>query len=98
MAAPSKRPQLAPLFEAVIAAADDAVIIAAANGVKVVFVNAAFSRLTGYGIEEIAGQVPRQLRPWFDRIGAAACQRQPGRAELVGCARDGREYCVELTI
>jgi diguanylate cyclase (GGDEF)-like protein/PAS domain S-box-containing protein len=110
MPKPCAAANLAHLFETVITAANDAVVIATAtpakgpNGPKVVFVNPAFSRITGYAFEEIVGRTPRILqgpgtcRETLDRIGAAVRRRQPVRAELLNYAKDGREYWVELNI
>jgi len=103
-------PKFAHLFETVITAANDAIVIAKVtpadgpNSPEIVFVNAAFTRITGYRFEDIVGRTPRVLqgpgtsRETLDRIGAAVRQHQPVRAELLNYAKDGHEYWVELNI
>ena len=110
MRSPPLGRKLAHLLEAVIAAANDAVVIAEATpakapgGPRIVYVNQAFSRITGYAFEEVIGRTPRILqgpgtcRETLDHIGAAVRRRQPVRAELLNYAKDGREYWVELNI
>lgn len=75
-----------------------------ASGPRIVFVNDAFARLTGYSCEEVLGKSPKFLQGMktdsaeLDRIGAALRNAQPVRAELVNYAKDGRELWVELDI
>ena len=51
---------------ALVECAKDAIIITEAQldapGPRIEYVNAAFTRMTGYGIEEIVGQTPRILQ------------------------------------
>lgn len=99
-----------PFFETVIAATNDAVVVAKASPAsgpdsqEIVFANAAFRRMSGYGTEEILGRTPRILqgpgtcRQTLDRIAQAVRARQPVQAELLNYARDGREYWVDINI
>jgi PAS domain S-box-containing protein len=80
------------------------VIITDRNGVMV-WVNQAFTRLTGYSFDEAIGRVPGQLlqgaetnRAEVARIGAALRARQSVAAELVNYAKDGRRYWVGMKI
>ncbi len=97
------------LLDAAVSHLNDAVIITEAEplaepGPRIVFVNEAFERLTGWRREEVLGRSPRLLqgdetsRTELDRIGAALARHQPVRAELVNVRRDGRTYWVEVEI
>ncbi|MBN8890316.1 MAG: hypothetical protein BGP12_13930 [Rhodospirillales bacterium 70-18] len=89
--------------------ASDAVLITEAApldepGPRIVYANAAFSRATGYGLDEVLGRSPRLLQgPGTDRAAVAALgerlrRLQPARVELLNYAKDGTEYWVELDI
>ncbi|MES2937762.1 MAG: PAS domain S-box protein [Pseudomonadota bacterium] len=73
-------------------------------GPRIVFVNEAFERLTGYSAREAIGQTPRMLqgpdtdRATLDRIRAALAQGLPVREELVNHTKQGRPFWVELDI
>ena len=87
----------------------DAILITEAEpvdlpGPRIVFVNPAFERMTGYAAHEVIGQTPRILQgPRTDR---AALQRirealkawRPVREEMVNYRKDGSEFTVELSI
>ncbi len=86
------------------AAAEAGSPAAASREQRIVFVNQAFERRTGYRRDEVLGRSPRLLqgprtqRAALDRIGAALAQRQPVRCELVNYTKDGDAYWVELDI
>lgn len=97
------------LLETCIGRLNDMVVITEAEpidepGPRIVFVNDAFIRHTGYSREEVLGKSPRILqgpktdRAELDRIGEALKTWQPVRAELVNYAKDGREFWLELDI
>ncbi|OOG43892.1 hypothetical protein B0B52_08240 [Polaromonas sp. A23] len=97
------------LLETAIARLNDIVLITAAepideSGPRIVFVNDAFERRTGYRREEVLGQSPRLLqgpdtqRAELDRIGAALRSWQPVRAELINYTKSGQAFWVELDI
>ncbi|MES2508378.1 MAG: PAS domain S-box protein [Pseudomonadota bacterium] len=97
------------MLENAIARLNDIVLITEAEpvdepGPRIVFVNDAFVRYTGYSREEIIGKSPRILqgpktqRAELDRIRQALVAWQPVRAELINYTREGREFWVELEI
>lgn len=97
------------LLETCIGRLNDMVVITEAEpidvpGPRIVFVNDAFVRHTGYSREEVLGKSPRILqgpktdRAELDRIREALKTWQPVRAELVNYAKDGREFWLELDI
>jgi diguanylate cyclase (GGDEF)-like protein/PAS domain S-box-containing protein len=92
-----------------IAHLNDIVLITEAEptmmpGPRIVFVNEAFERQTGYTGAEVIGQTPRLLqgpltdRAELDRVGAALLAWQPVHAELLNYRKDGSPYWVELDI
>jgi len=73
-------------------------------GPRIVFVNAAFERLTGWRREEIIGRSPRVLNgprtssDQTDRLDAARRRCEPLHCELVNYTREGAEYWVEIDL
>jgi PAS domain S-box-containing protein len=73
-------------------------------GPRIVFVNEAFERLTGYTAQEAIGNTPRMLqgpktdRAALARIREALSRGLPVREELVNYAKDGREFWLDLDI
>jgi len=71
-------------------------------GLRVLFVNPAFERITGYRASEVLGRSPRFLqgpetsRQEIERIEAALHARKPVRAELLNYKKDGASFWVEL--
>jgi len=105
---PQAHQQLA-LLEASVAHLSDIVLITEADpcdepGPRIVFVNDAFERLTGYRREEVLGKSPRFLqgpltdRDELDRIRAALESRLPVRSELVNYSKAGEPVWIELDI
>jgi diguanylate cyclase (GGDEF)-like protein/PAS domain S-box-containing protein len=97
------------LLQTCISRLNDLVLITEAGpvdapGPRIVFVNDAFERHTGYGRHEVLGQSPRLLqgrltqRAELDRIRAALQQVQPVRAELINYKKNGELFWLELEI
>lgn len=97
------------LLESVLVNSNDAIIITEANpmdepGPRIVYCNAAFTRTTGYTLEEVVGLTPRILqnantsRSELDRIRAAMSRWQPVEVEIINQRRDGSEFWVEVSI
>jgi diguanylate cyclase (GGDEF)-like protein/PAS domain S-box-containing protein len=97
------------LLESVVVNANDAVVITEAEpvsdpGPRILYVNQAFSRMSGYSPEEILGKTPRILQgPKTDRIALAKIrtalqQWQPVQVEVINYCKDGSEFWVELNI
>jgi diguanylate cyclase (GGDEF)-like protein/PAS domain S-box-containing protein len=97
------------MLESVVVNSVDAVVItdaAAGDGQtdRIVYVNAAFTRMTGFSATEAIGRTPRMLqgpgtdRVELDRVGQALRHRRPVSAELTNYRKDGTEFCVELSI
>ena len=96
------------LLAACIANLNDVVMITeperGEQGHRIIFVNEAFTRLTGYSSDEVLGKSPRLLqgpltdRAELDRIAAALASWQPVRAEVVNYRKDRSEFRVEMDI
>jgi diguanylate cyclase (GGDEF)-like protein/PAS domain S-box-containing protein len=97
------------LLESSIARLNDIVIITEAGpfnepGPRIVFVNEAFERRTGYMREEVMGRTPRLLqgegtqRRELDRIRAALEQWQPARVDLINYKKSGEPFWVDLEV
>ena len=97
------------LLATCIANLNDVVLITEAEkrddaGHRIVFVNEAFTRLTGYTREETIGSTPQMLqgpltdRAELDRIKEALRTWQPVRAELVNYRKDGTRFWIEMEI
>lgn len=97
------------LLEGSIARLNDIVIITEAApfrapGPRIVFVNEAFERRTGYTRDEVIGHSPRLLqgpdtqRPQLDRIRAALEQWERVRVDLINYTKAGEPYWVDLDV
>jgi diguanylate cyclase (GGDEF)-like protein/PAS domain S-box-containing protein len=97
------------LLETSISRLNDIVVITEAGsinapGPRIVFVNDAFERHTGYHRHEALGQTPRMLqgrltqRKELARIRTALTESQPVRAELINYKKNGELFWLELDI
>ena len=96
------------LLETAVAQAKEAVLITGAQlespGPEILFVNPAFSEMTGYSQEEVLHKTPRILQgPKSDRamlteLREALSRGEPFSGETVNYRKDGSEYYVEWDI
>ncbi|MFB2923250.1 PAS domain S-box protein [Aerosakkonema funiforme] len=97
------------LLESVVVNANDAIVITEAEpieepGPRILYVNAAFTRMTGYTLQEVVGKTPRILQgPQSDRatlnqLREAIQNWQPGVFELMNYRKDGSQFWVELSL
>jgi len=98
------------LLEAAVSRLNDILVITEAEpidgpeGPRIVYVNDAFERRTGYSREEAIGRTPRILqgprteRAELDRIRGAMEAWQPIRSELINYTKSGEEFWLELDI
>jgi len=104
------RDQQLRLLEAAVSRQNDILLITEAEpidgpgGPKIVYVNKAFERRTGFACEEVIGKTPRILqgpKTQGDELGRIrhALERQESvRAELINYTRSGEEFWLELDI
>jgi diguanylate cyclase (GGDEF)-like protein/PAS domain S-box-containing protein len=97
------------LLQTSVANLNDIVLITEADaldapGPRIVFVNDAFERQTGFRRDEVLGKTPRLLqgpltqRDELDRIRSALNSAQPVRAELINYKKNGEVFWIELDI
>lgn len=98
------------LLESVVINANDAIVITEAESLsaplhpKIVYVNQAFSKITGYSPQEVIGKTPRILqgektdRRILQEIKQSLAKWLPIKTEIINYDKDGREYWVELNI
>lgn len=93
------------LLQTAVEQAGDAIVITEADpdppGPKIIYVNTAFERMTGYVFTEAVGQSPRILqgprteREQLDRLRAALAAGEAWHGQTINYAKGGREYIVE---
>lgn len=96
-------------FEQIVDAAKDVIIVTKADpidppGPEIVYVNQAFTALTGYTPEEVIGKTPRLLQASGTdadskrTIKEALQKHQPVRVTIKNYAKSGREYWLDVSI
>jgi len=93
------------LLEAAVQQATDAIVITTGQleypGPHIVYVNAAFTTLTGYTAAEVIGQTPRILhgpqteRAVLDQVRRTLQASQPFFGEVTNYRKDGTPYTLE---
>lgn len=93
------------LFQAAVDYSFNSVVITtAAAGYPIVYVNEAFTELTGYAAEEVIGQSPRLLqgpntdRSVLERLEEDLKAGRPFHGEAVNYRKDGTEFIMEWKI
>jgi PAS domain S-box-containing protein len=96
------------LLETVIQSANDAIIITKADlsnpGPEIVYVNEAFTKVSGYSAEETIGKSPRFLQSEFtkretlDAMKETLLAGEPFKNELLNVSKDGKNYWIDISI
>jgi len=97
------------LLESVITHANDSILITEAQpfdeiGPKIVYVNASFTRMTGYTSEEVIGKTPRLLqgeksdKAELQRLSIATRAWQPCEITTINYKKNGKEFWVNFSV
>jgi PAS domain S-box-containing protein len=97
------------LLVSVITNTNDAVLIAESDprdvsGLKILYVNAAFTRITGYLPNEVVGKSPALLQGFspalndFDKLKDAIYNLEPLKAATIRYGRDEEEFYINLSL
>ena len=98
------------LLESVVVNANDAIVITEAESLeapdypKIIYVNEAFTKITGYTSAEVIGKTPRIFqgqktdRHTLAQIKQSLSKNKPIKTEIINYGKNGREYWVELNI
>lgn len=104
-----KETQHLKLLESVITNTNDAVLITEAepfddSGPRILYVNEAFTRLTGYTAEEVIGKTPRILqgpnsnKAELARLGKALRNWEPCEITTINYKKNGEEFWINFSI
>ena len=97
------------LLQSVVVNTKDAVLITEIEpidepGPRILYANEAFTRMTGYSLEEVLCKTPRILqgsktdRVELNKIRAALSRWEPVTVELINYRKDGSDFWIELSI
>ena len=96
------------LLETVIQSANDAIVITKAElknpGPEIIYVNEAFTKISGYTAEEALGKSPRFLQSEFtkqetlDALKVALQEGKPFKDELLNVTKEGKNYWLDISI
>jgi PAS domain S-box-containing protein len=97
------------LLQSVVVHTNDAILITEAesidgSGLRILYVNEAFTRIAGYTLEEVLGKTPSFLegsktsRVELDKIRSALSRREPILVEVINYRKDGSEFWSEFSI
>ena len=97
------------LLQSVVVNTNDAILITEAEpidnpGPRILYVNEAFTRTTGYTLKEVLGKTPRILqgartnRHALDKVRSALEKWEPVTVETINYRKDGSEFWVEFSI
>jgi PAS domain S-box-containing protein len=97
------------LLQSVVVNTNDGVVITEAEsidelGLRIIYVNEAFTQITGYSPEEVLGKTPRILqgtktdRAELDKIRSALSRWESVTVEVINYRKNGSEYWNEFSI
>ncbi|MEH2219021.1 MAG: PAS domain S-box protein [Nostoc sp.] len=97
------------LLQSVVVNTNDAVVITEAQpvgepGPNIIYVNEAFTRITGYSLQEVLGKTPRILqgaktsRAELDKVWTALSRWEPVTVQVINYRKDGSEFWNEFSI
>lgn len=97
------------LLQSVVVNTNDAVVITEAEpidepGLRIIYVNEAFTKITGYSPEEVLGKTPRILhgpktdRAELDKIRSALSRWESVTVEVINYRKNGSEFWNEFSI
>ncbi|MCW6053902.1 PAS domain S-box protein [Lyngbya sp. CCAP 1446/10] len=97
------------LLQSVVVNTNDAVVITEAEpidelGLRIIYVNEAFTKITGYSPEEVLGKTPRILQGTktdsaeLDKIRSALSRWESVTVEVINYRKNGSEYWNEFSI
>lgn len=97
------------LLQSVVVNTNDAILITEAEpidepGPRIIYVNEAFTRITGYTLEEVLGKTPRLLqgpktnRSQLDKLRLAMSRWEPITVEVINYRKDGSEFWSEFSV
>lgn len=97
------------LLQSVVVNTKDAVLITEAEpidapGPRILYANQAFTRMTGYSLEEVLGKTPRILqglktnRAELNKVRVTLSRWEPVTVEVINYRKDGSEFWLELSI
>jgi PAS domain S-box-containing protein len=104
-----KEEQQLKLLESVITNSDNAVMITEAEpfdepGPRIVFVNEAFTKMTGYNLDELRGRSPRILqgaksdKTELAKLSKAMRSWQPYESTVINYKKSGEEFWINFTV
>jgi PAS domain S-box-containing protein len=97
------------LLQSVVVNTNDGVVITEAEaidevGLRIIYVNEAFTQITGYSLEEVLGKTPRILqgtktdRTELDKIRTALSRWESVTVEVINYRKNGSEFWNEFSI
>jgi PAS domain S-box-containing protein len=97
------------LLQSVVVHTNDAILITEAEpidepGPRILYANEAFTRTTGYTLEEVLGKTPRLLqgpntsRAKLDKVRSALSRWKPITVEVINYRKDGSEFWSEFSV
>lgn len=97
------------LLESVITHTNDAILITEAEpqdepGPRIIYVNEAFTKMTGYSAEEVIGKSPRILqgpktdRKELKRLGEALRKWEPCEVTVINYKKNGDEFWINFSV